>query len=268
MSGLDEGWVVVEEARLALQAGDPDGAIDQARQAIELLGTQSAPGELGDAYLVLARGYDELGRTDRAEAAYASAIDALRKQNGWHCELGRAYRWYGKFLRRAGRAEAAMDAFEQAADLAPVEPRRPRAPGSSSRPQHWGLTPMLRPSAGEAALVVHLDGDVDRQRAARPRLEADPLAQERAHLAPDRDERHRDQDAREPVQLAGRQEGEDHDQRVHLDGAPHQLGDDDVALDLVDEEEEERDADDRRPPTPSTRRPTERARPATAPRTG
>jgi tetratricopeptide (TPR) repeat protein len=119
MSGLDEGWVVVEEARLALQAGDPDGAVDQARQAIELLGTQSAPGELGDAYLVLARGYDELGRADRAEAAYSAAIDALRKQNGWHCELGRAYRWYGKFLRQAGRAEAAMEAFERAADLAP-----------------------------------------------------------------------------------------------------------------------------------------------------
>jgi tetratricopeptide (TPR) repeat protein len=119
MSGLDEGWVVVEEARLALQSGDPDGAIDLARQAIGLLGTQSAPGELGDAYLVLARGYDELDRADRAEPAYSAAIDALRKQNGWHCELGRAYRWYGKFLRRAGRAEAAMEAFERAADLAP-----------------------------------------------------------------------------------------------------------------------------------------------------
>jgi tetratricopeptide (TPR) repeat protein len=119
MSGLDEGWVVVEEARLALQAGDPDGAIEHARLAIELLGTQSAPGELGDAYLVLARGYDELGLADRAETAYSAAIDALQKQNGWHCELGRAYRWYGKFLRRAGRAEAAMDAFERAADLAP-----------------------------------------------------------------------------------------------------------------------------------------------------
>jgi tetratricopeptide (TPR) repeat protein len=119
MSGLDEGWVVVEEARLALQSGDPGGAVDLARQAIELLGTQSAPGELGDAYLVLARGYDELNRADRAESAYAAAIDALRKQNGWHCELGRAYRWYGKFLRRAGRAEAAMEAFERAADLAP-----------------------------------------------------------------------------------------------------------------------------------------------------
>jgi tetratricopeptide (TPR) repeat protein len=119
MSSLDEGWVVVEEARLALQSGDPAGAADLARQAIELLGTQSAPGELGDAYLVLARGYDELGRADRAESAYSAAIDALQKQNGWHCELGRAYRWYGKFLRRAGRAEAAMEAFERAADLAP-----------------------------------------------------------------------------------------------------------------------------------------------------
>ena len=119
MSSLDEGWVVVEEARLALQSSDPDGAVERAREAIELLGTQSAPGELGDAYLVLARGYDELGRADRAESAYAAAIDALRKQNGWHCELGRAYRWYGKFLRRAGRAEAAMEAFERAADLAP-----------------------------------------------------------------------------------------------------------------------------------------------------
>jgi tetratricopeptide (TPR) repeat protein len=119
MSSLDEGWVVVEEARLALQSSDPEGAVERAREAIELLGTQSAPGELGDAYLVLARGYDELGRADRAESAYAAAIDALRKQNGWHCELGRAYRWYGKFLRRAGRAEAAMEAFERAADLAP-----------------------------------------------------------------------------------------------------------------------------------------------------
>ena len=168
MSGLDEGWVVVEEARLALQAGDPDGAIEQARLAIELLGTQSAPGELGDAYLVLARGYDELGLADRAETAYAAAIDALQKQNGWHCELGRAYRWYGKFLRRAGRAEAAMDAFERAADLAPVEPGRPRAPGPSLgicnigvRPQccsrlrrrrRWcAPRPGRRPSAGRPA---------------------------------------------------------------------------------------------------------------------
>ena len=104
MSGMDEGFVRVEEAR---------------REAIELLGNLSVPAQLGESYLVLARSYDKTGRPDRAENAYATAIDALRRQNGWHCELGRAYRWYGKFLRKAGRTEAAMEAFEQAADLAP-----------------------------------------------------------------------------------------------------------------------------------------------------
>ncbi len=125
MSGMDEGFVAVEEARRSLQQGDPEGAAGLAREAIELLGNLSVPGELGEAYLVLARSYDETGKRDRAEAAYTTAIDALRRQNGWHCELGRAYRWYGKFLRGAGRTEAAMEAFEQAADLAPSNHDRP-----------------------------------------------------------------------------------------------------------------------------------------------
>jgi tetratricopeptide (TPR) repeat protein len=125
MSGMDEGFVAVEEARRSLQQGDPEGAAALAREAIELLGNLSVPGELGEAYLVLARSYDETGKSDRAEAAYTTAIDALRRQNGWHCELGRAYRWYGKFLRGAGRTEAAMEAFEQAADLAPSNHDRP-----------------------------------------------------------------------------------------------------------------------------------------------
>jgi len=125
MSGMDEGFVRVEEARRALQQGDPEGAADLAREAIELLGNLSVPGQLGESYLVLARSYDETGRPDRAEQAYAAAIDALKRQNGWHCELGRAYRWYGKFLRKAGRTEAAMEAFEQAADLAPSNHDRP-----------------------------------------------------------------------------------------------------------------------------------------------
>jgi tetratricopeptide (TPR) repeat protein len=125
LSGMDEGFVAVEEARRSLQSGDPEGAAERARDAIELLGNLSVPGQLGEAYLVLARSYDETGQTDRAENAYATAIDALRRQNGWHCELGRAYRWYGKFLRRAGRTEAAMEAFERAADLAPSNHDRP-----------------------------------------------------------------------------------------------------------------------------------------------
>jgi tetratricopeptide (TPR) repeat protein len=126
MSAMDEGFVTVEEARRSLQQGDHQGAAALAREAIELLGNLSVPGELGEAYLVLARCYDETGTPDRAEQAYTNAIDALRRQNGWHCELSRAYRWYGKFLRRAGRVEAAMEALERAADLAPSNPDRPQ----------------------------------------------------------------------------------------------------------------------------------------------
>ena len=44
-------------------------------------------------------------------------MGACQRQNGWLRELAKAYRWYGKFLRRTGRPEAAMDALEQASDL-------------------------------------------------------------------------------------------------------------------------------------------------------
>ena len=48
MSGMDEGFVAVEEARRSLQQGDPEGAAGLAREAIELLGNLSVPGELGE----------------------------------------------------------------------------------------------------------------------------------------------------------------------------------------------------------------------------
>jgi tetratricopeptide (TPR) repeat protein len=116
---LDLGFVVVEEARCALQKGDSALASAKAREGVELLGNGAMPGQLGDAYLVLARVYDELGDAERAEWAFTSAIEAIQQQNGWTRELAKAYRWYGKFLKRLGRAEAALEAFELAADLAP-----------------------------------------------------------------------------------------------------------------------------------------------------
>ncbi len=119
LSNVDEGFVKVDEARLALQQGDPESAIGTAREAIELLASGSVPGELGMANLVLAKAYDQIGEGERAEAAYATSIDLFERQRGWRMELGRAYREYGKFLRRRGRTEAALEALERAADLAP-----------------------------------------------------------------------------------------------------------------------------------------------------
>ena len=118
-SPLDLGFVVVEEARLALQRGNTEQAEAKAHEGVELLGGGALPGQLGDAYLVLARVYDELGDGERAEWAFTKAIESIRQQNGWTRELAKAYRWYGKFLKRMGRAEAALEAFELAADLAP-----------------------------------------------------------------------------------------------------------------------------------------------------
>jgi tetratricopeptide (TPR) repeat protein len=120
ISTIDEGYLKVDEARLALQQGRPESAAQIARDAIELLSSAAVPGELGQANLVLARAYEEQGEDERADAAYASAIQLFRRQNGWPFERSRAYRLYGKYLRRRGRTEAALDAFEQAADLAPA----------------------------------------------------------------------------------------------------------------------------------------------------
>src|SRR5204863_340822 len=74
---------------------------------------------LGEAQLVVARVQDGLGALERADTAYAAAIASLQRQPDSAPALARAYRHYGKFLKRLGRAEAALEAFELAADLAP-----------------------------------------------------------------------------------------------------------------------------------------------------
>jgi tetratricopeptide (TPR) repeat protein len=118
LTATDDGFLRVEEARLSLQRGAFADAAAGSRAAIEQLAGTSSPGEVGDANLVLARALEGLGDAAAAERAYHAAIDSLTRQNGWRCELGRAHRWYGKFLKRQGRAEAAMEALERAADLA------------------------------------------------------------------------------------------------------------------------------------------------------
>jgi tetratricopeptide (TPR) repeat protein len=114
-----EGYLKVDEARLALQRGDAELSVEVARDSVALLSNAAIPGELGIAQLALARGLDELGDDHGAEQAYTAAIDLFRRRPGWHRERARAHRWYGKFLRRHGRDEAALREFELAADLAP-----------------------------------------------------------------------------------------------------------------------------------------------------
>ncbi len=133
---VDLGFIEVEEARRALQAAEYDLARERARHAVELLRDTALHGQLGDAQLVLARVHDELGDRERADACYRAAVEAIRRQGGWNRELAKAYRWYGKFLKREGRSAEALEAFELAADLAPsnqdaMQPLAPAANGSA-----------------------------------------------------------------------------------------------------------------------------------------
>jgi tetratricopeptide (TPR) repeat protein len=135
-STVDEGYLNVDEARLSLLRGEPEQAVEHARDAIELLSSGAVPGELGMANLVLAQAYQALGEDTRAENGYATAIDLFNRQHGWSHAHAEAYTLYGRFLRQHGRSEAALDAFEHATDLAPsiqaaFGPERSDAGGSS-----------------------------------------------------------------------------------------------------------------------------------------
>jgi tetratricopeptide (TPR) repeat protein len=131
-SSDEAGMLAVEEARLALLAGDNARAAAQAQRAVDVLAGASNPSRVGDAHLVLARVQDSLGEIERAEHSYTEAVGAYSSA-GDRRALGRAYRFYGKFLKRLGRAEAALEAFELAADMAPVSlgPMVPLAEGQT-----------------------------------------------------------------------------------------------------------------------------------------
>jgi tetratricopeptide (TPR) repeat protein len=117
VSAVDEGFLRLEEARLALQEGDYAEALDRAGSSLEILRDESSvPGKRGLAYLVIARVHEYEGDDDRANRFYLYAIDALKMQTGWPTYLAKAYRRYGKFLRRVGRPEDAIEMLELASE--------------------------------------------------------------------------------------------------------------------------------------------------------
>jgi tetratricopeptide (TPR) repeat protein len=118
-SDVDMGFLLIDEARCALQQNDQPAALERATEAVELLGDMSMPGLFGLAQLTLARVYEEMGEPDRADRAYRASIEGLKRQNGWNTDLAKAYRRYGKFLRAQGRDALALEMLENASDLVP-----------------------------------------------------------------------------------------------------------------------------------------------------
>ena len=117
LGSVDAGFLLVEEARYSLQQGDHDSALARASAAAELLADDpSGPGQSGLAHLVIARVHDDRGEDEPADRHYRTAIDSLQRQTGWPNELAKAYRRYGKFLRRRGQLDEAMAMLELASD--------------------------------------------------------------------------------------------------------------------------------------------------------
>jgi Tfp pilus assembly protein PilF len=119
LGSVEASFLLVEEARFSLQQGDHDTALSRASAAVELLADDpSGPGQSGLAQLVIARVHDDRGDADAADRGYRLAIDSLERQTGWPTDLAKAYRRYGKFLRRHGHPDQAMRMLELASDTA------------------------------------------------------------------------------------------------------------------------------------------------------
>jgi len=117
-----------DQSRRSAMLGDGKAAVEHANEALAAIGEEFQR-EKGSALWALAEGLALSGDTDGANDAFREATTQL-EQHGHHRDYVEAYRGWGKFLRRVGREEEALEVLERAADLAtaPVgsEARAPR----------------------------------------------------------------------------------------------------------------------------------------------
>jgi tetratricopeptide (TPR) repeat protein len=117
-----------DQARRAIRLGESEEAVRRARGALEAAG-DSYLREKGNALWALAEGLSLDGDEDGAHEAFREATTLL-EDHGHRRDYVEAYRAWGKFLRRAGREDEALEVLERAADLAaepvPAEARSGR----------------------------------------------------------------------------------------------------------------------------------------------
>jgi tetratricopeptide (TPR) repeat protein len=105
-----------DQARSAVRLGNGEEAVRRARAALEAAGDEYLT-EKGNALWALAEGLSLDGDQDGADGAFREAAKLL-EEHGHRRDYVEAYRAWGKFLRRAGREEEALEVLERAADLA------------------------------------------------------------------------------------------------------------------------------------------------------
>jgi tetratricopeptide (TPR) repeat protein len=117
---VDIANLYTDQAKRAVHLGDGDEAVRRAQAALDAVGDEY-PHEKGNALWALADGLALKGDHDGASDAFRRATTLLEEQ-GHRRDYVEAYRAWGKFLRRAGREDEALEVLERAADLA-SEPR-------------------------------------------------------------------------------------------------------------------------------------------------
>ncbi len=113
---IDVANLYTDQARRAAQLGEGEEAVRRARAALESVGDEY-PHEKGNALWALGEGLALTGETDAADDSFRKATTLLEEQ-GHRRDYVEAYRAWGKFLRRAGREDQALEVLERAADLA------------------------------------------------------------------------------------------------------------------------------------------------------
>ena len=122
----DLAGLYTEQSKLAALRGDADEAIRRAEAAVEAASDEYLR-ERGSALWALADAKALKGDVDGANDAFRQATELLG-EHGHRRDHIEAYRAWGKFLRRAGREEQALEVLERAADLG-AEPASVEAHG-------------------------------------------------------------------------------------------------------------------------------------------
>jgi tetratricopeptide (TPR) repeat protein len=112
---LDLAYLRTEQARAAVQLGEPKRAVEAAKEALAVLG-DSDPHEQGNAWFALAQGLALDSSQGEANDAFRQAA-ALLEEHGRPQEAAAALRAWARLLRDEKREAEALDVLDRAAEL-------------------------------------------------------------------------------------------------------------------------------------------------------
>jgi transcriptional regulator with XRE-family HTH domain len=113
----DLSGLYADQSKAAARLGNIALALAKAEAAVAALTADEYPREMGLGQWALAEARALDGNADGADSAFREAA-MLLEAHGHRREYVDVYRSWGKFLRRAGREEEALEVLERATDLA------------------------------------------------------------------------------------------------------------------------------------------------------